>query len=353
MSMTQLQTQPVIVVGVDTHQRTHHAAVLDMAGVVIADREFPATDAGHQAMLDWANDHGLIDRFGVESTGSYGAGLTRLLLVAGVDVVEVNRPDKTVRSRDGKSDPIDAEAAARAVLSGRATAHPKVTTGVIESMRILLVARNSAMKARTAAISQLRDIVTTAPAEIHDTLIVLTGKTRIARAAALRPDMTRLSDPTQTTKLALRNLARRIQTLTQEADDAEKILAGFVAETVPTLLQRPQIGTLTAAQLAVTAGQNLDRFRNEAAFAKLTGTAPLPASSGKSRRMRLNRGGDRQANHALYMIAIGRLINDPETRAYAARRETKDFSRRDVIRCLKRAIARETYNALKQDLLST
>lgn len=353
MTITHALTQPVIVIGVDTHQRTHHAVILDTAGGTLAGREFPVTTAGYQGMLDWAAEHGLIDRFGVESTGSYGAGLTRHLLLAGVEVIEVNRPDKSVRSRDGKSDPIDAEAAARAVLSGRATARPKVTTGVIESIRMLLVARDSAVKARTTAISQLRDIVTTAPEEIHDVLIEVTGKTRVRKAAALRPDMTRVTDPVQAAKLAVRTLARRIQALTSEADDAEKILARLVADTVPTLIARPQIGTLTAAQLAVTAGENLDRFRSEAAFAKLTGAAPLPASSGKTRRMRLNRGGDRQANRALYLIAIGRLQNHPATQAYAARRAAEGLSRRDIIRCLKRIIARETYNTLRQDLLST
>lgn len=353
MTITHALTQPVIVVGVDTHQRTHHAVILDTTGGMLADREFPATAAGYQEMLEWAAGHGVIDRFGVESTGSYGAGLTRHLLLAGAEVIEVNRPDKTVRSRDGKSDSIDAEAAARAVLSGRASARPKVTTGVIESIRMLLVARDSAVKARTSAISQLRDLVTTAPGEIHDTLIGLTSKARVVRAASLRPDMTRLTDPAQAVKLALRTLARRIQALTSEADDAEKILARLVADTVPTLIARPQIGTLTAAQLAVTAGQNLDRFRSEAAFAKLTGTAPLPASSGKTRRMRLNRGGDRQANRALYLIAIGRLRTHPETIAYTAKRKAEGLNPRDIIRCIKRAIARETYNALRHDLLST
>ncbi|MCK3769363.1 IS110 family transposase [Microbacterium aerolatum] len=353
MTITHTQTQPVIVVGVDTHQRTHHAVVLDAAGARLADREFPADTAGHRGMLDWAAGHGLIDRFGVESTGSYGAGLTRQLLAAGVEVVEVNRPDKTVRSRDGKSDPIDAEAAARAVLSGRATARPKVTTGVIESIRMLLVTYNSAVKARTAAYEQMRDIITTAPASLRDTMIGLTGEQRAKKAAVFRPDMTRLPDPEQAAKLALRTLAHRIQDLTAEADAAEKVLDKLVKDTVPTLVSHWRIGTLIAAQLAVTAGQNMNRMRSEAAFAKLTGTAPIPASSGKTRRMRLSRGGDRQANKALHLTAIGRLKDHPETRAYRDRRLAEGLSPKDITRCLKRAIAREAYNALKTDLLNT
>lgn len=168
MTINTTSTQPMVVVGVDTHQRTHHAVILSMDGARIADGEFPATETGHHALLNWAARHGLIDRFGVESTGSYGAGLTRHLLLAEVDVIEVNRPDKTTRARDGKSDPIDAEAAARAVLTGRATARPKLTTGVVEAIRVLMVAHDSAVKARTAAYSQLRDVITTAPADLHD-----------------------------------------------------------------------------------------------------------------------------------------------------------------------------------------
>jgi len=352
MTTTLTPTQTIIV-GVDTHQRTHHAAVLGVDGALLASGEFPATAHGHTALLDWAAGLGVIDRIGVESTGSYGAGLTRHLLLAGLDVIEVNRPDKTTRARDGKSDPIDAEAAARAVLSGRATARPKITTGVVEAIRMLMVAHDSAVKARTAAYSQLRDVTTTAPAELHDTLIALTATMRVRKVVALRPDTTRLTDPTQAAKLALRTLGRRIQTLTDEITATNKTLDRLVADTVPTLIARPQIGTLTAAQLLVTAGQNLNRFRTEAAFAKLTGAAPLPASSGKTRRMRLNRGGDRQANRALYLIAIGRLASDPDTIAYATRRTREGLTRRDIIRCLKRAIARETYNALRTDLLST
>ena len=352
MTSTLAPTQTIIV-GVDTHQRTHHAVALGPDGGLLGGREFAATGAGHAALLDWAAGYGLIDRVGIESTGSYGAGLTRHLLAAGIDVIEVNRPDKSTRARDGKSDPIDAEAAARAVLAGRATARPKITTGVVESIRMLLITRESAVKARTAAYSQLRDVITTAPSELHDTLIGLTGPARARKVVALRPDTTRLTDPTQAAKLALRALGRRIQHLTEEITTTTKTLDQLVADTVPTLIARPQIGTLTAAQLVITAGQNLERFRSEASFAKLTGAAPLPASSGKTRRMRLNRGGDRQANRALYLIAIGRLQNHPETQAYATRRETEGLSRRDIIRCLKRAIARETYNALHTDLLGT
>lgn len=346
-----VQTLQTVIVGVDTHQRTHHAVVLDSEGRRLGDREFPVSDAGYAALLTWAAAFGVIDRFGVESTGSYGAGLTRFLLAEAVDVIEVNRPDRATRVMDGKSDPLDAEAAARAVLSGRVTARPKLTTGVVESIRVLKNTRDSALTARNAALSQLRDLITTAPAELHDTLIGLTAKQRVVRAAAFRPDMTRLGEPLHAAKKALRTYALRIHALDAEIAEIDAVLDTLVAKTVPTLVAMPQVGTQTAAQLLITAGENLHRFASEAQFAKLTGVAPIPASSGKTRRMRLSRGGDRQANKALYLIAIGRLRSHQETRDYVARREAEGLSRRDAIRCVKRYLARTTYNALKHDLL--
>ena len=352
MTTTMSSTQPRrLVLGIDTHQRTHHAALLDLDGTPVADAEFPANEPGYTALIDWAGSHGEITVAGVESTGSYGAGVTRRLLVEGWDLREVNRPDIRTRAAVGKSDPIDAASAARAALSGAATARPKVTTGVVESVRVLLVTRDSAVRHRTAAGLQLRDLITTAPAELHDKLIGMTTRQRVVACVKLRPDLTRLADPAQAVKVALRALAHRIQELDAEIKDADRILDTLVADTVPTLITHRQIGTITAAQLLVTAGQNLDRMRSEASFAKLTGTAPIPASSGKTRRFRLNRGGDRQANKALHIIAVGRLRSDPVTRDYAARRLTEGLGKLDILRCLKRAIAREVFGALRTDLL--
>lgn len=340
-----------VIVGVDTHQQTHHAAVLDENGGVLADAEFPASEAGYQALTVWADTFGRVREYGIESTGSYGAGLVRHVLGAGGSVSEVNRPNIAERARNGKSDPLDAIAAARAVLAGTATGAPKITTGIVETIRVLKTARDGAVKARTAAIGQLRDLITTAPTVLREVLLPLTAKARVTKAAALRPDPARLTDPIHATRLTLRTIAKRIQHLDEEIAATDKHLDVLVRDTVPTLISRPQIGTQTAAQLLITAGQNIDRFRSEAAFAKLTGTAPLPASSGKTRRMRLNRGGDRQANKALHMIAVGRLKSHPETIAYTTRRTTEGLSKLDIIRCLKRAIARQTYNDLKTDLL--
>jgi transposase len=343
----------VISVGVDTHQLTHHAGLLDAAGRELGDREFPATQAGYEDLVAWATSHGQALVFGVESTGTYGAGLAAHLMGAGFEVHEVARPDKTTRAMQGKSDPIDAYAAARAVRAGRAAGWVKAKGGAVEAMRVIKVARDSAVKDRTAAISQLRDVITTAPEALRAELLGLSAAKRVAKALGYRPDPARVVDPTQAVKLTLRALARRISALSEEITEADKILDALVREHLPSLVGLPQVGTQIAAQLAITAGQNIDRMRSEAAFAKLTGVAPVPASSGKTRRMRLNRGGDRQANSALYMVVVGRLRNHPETLAYRTRRETEGLSKKDIIRCLKRYVARETYNALKTDLTTT
>jgi transposase len=357
MSATTVKTQPstqVVVAGVDTHQRTHHAAVLTESGARIGDQEFPATRTGYQQLLDFVAGHGLIAKIGVESTGSYGAGLTVHLLAAGVEVVEVNHPDKLTRARRGKSDAIDAESAARAVLNGTATARPKARTGVVEAIRVIKVPRDAAVKDRTAAFSQLRDLVTTAPTEIHDDLIGLTGRQRVKKAAGYRPDPARADHPIQATKHALRTLAHRIQTLDAEIRQADRILTALVKNTTPSLLAMHQVGPQTAAQMVITAGQNIDRMHSEASFARLCGVAPIPASSGhtSSGRVRLNRGGDRRANSALYMVVTGRLSNHPPTQAYFERRTTEGKTTNETIRCLKRHLARTIYRALRKDLMT-
>jgi hypothetical protein len=345
-------TAPSVVVGVDTHQRTHHACVVDHAGRRLADCEFEASAAGYRALLAWAASFGTLTAAGVESTGSYGAGLTQHLLTEHVAVYEVSRPDKTTRARQGKSDPIDAESAARQVLAGTATGLPKVKTGIVEAIRAVKIPRDSAVKDRGRAACQLRDLITTAPDPIREELLGLSTRQRVARAASYRPDRTRLQDPIQATKHALRSLARRILDLDAEIAEADRALAVLVPRAVPSLLRLHRVGIQSAARLAITAGENIDRMRSEAAFAKLTGVAPIPASSGKTHRHRLNRGGDRHANSALHLVVIGRLKDHQPTRDYLARRHSSHFSKRDAIRCLKRYLAREVYQALRNDLLA-
>ena len=329
--------------------------LLSESGTRPGDREFPAHRAGYQQLLDWIADHGLITVIGVESTGSYGAGLTVHLLAAGIEVLEVTWPDKVTRAKRGKSDVIDAESAARAALNGTATARPKIKTGIVEAIRVIKVPRDRAVRDRTAAFGQLRDLITTAPGVIHDELIGLTGRQRLAKAVSYRPDPSRLDDPVQATKHALRTVARRIQSLDAEIKPADQALATLTKRAAPSLLAMHQVGVQTTAQLVITAGQNIDRMHSEAAFARLCGVAPIPASSGHTSagRVRLNPGGDRQANCALYMIITGRLGNHPPTQAYFARRTAEGKTTAETIRCLKRHLARSIYRALKQDLMTS
>jgi transposase len=357
-----VSTLPVVV-GVDTHQQTHHAAAIDSTGRLLGTAQFPANRAGYEALWRWARRASAagVAAVGVESTGSYGAGLTQALLTtdpedwAGeVDVREVIRPTKTVRTMRGKSDPIDAEAAARAVLAGTATGRPKIKTGAVEAIRAIALTRDSAVKERTAAESQLRDLITTAPDPIREELLPLTTAARVARAARLRPDQATLGDPAQATKYALRALARRILALREEIKAADHALAPLVQAAAPRLLALPQVGVNTAAQMLITGGENIDRLHSEAAFAKLVGTAPVPASSGKTHRHRLSHGGDRAANTKLHLLVLRRLASDPATKAYMQRRSHEPrMDTKAILRCLKRYAAREIYHALKADLLST
>lgn len=334
-----------VIGGVDTHGATHHAAVIDPIGRHLGDQEFPATAVGHRDLTAWLASHGDLIAVGVEGTGSYGAALARQLHAAGITVVEVDRPDRKARRTQGKSDPMDAFAAAMAVASGRAGGTPKTRDGLVEAIRALHVARRGAVKARTAAINQIKGLLITAPAALREQLAGHGTATLITTLARLRPG-TDLADPTAATKKALRALARRYQVLDTEAADHEADIATLVRTANPALLALPGCGPLTAAQLLITAGDNPQRMHSEAAFAHLTGTAPIPASSGQTRRHRLSRGGDRQANNALHTIAITRLRHDERTRDYAERRTREGLSKKDIIRCLKRYIAREVHKAL-------
>jgi transposase len=336
--------------GVDTHGKTHHAAVLDQTGRLLGDAGFAATPAGYQALLAWLCSFGRPVKVGVEGTGSYGAGLARYLSSRQVQVVEVDRPDRKTRRARGKSDPIDAIAAARAVLSGQATGVPKTRTGPVEAIRALRVARNGAVKARTAALNQLAGLITSAPEPLRTDLAGLPTTELLRRCAGLTVDETRLGDPHHATAAALRAIATRIQALTTEIAQADKRLRPLVTRTAPRLSSLFGAGPDVAGQLLVTAGDNPDRLRSDAALAHLCGTAPLPASSGRTDRHRLNRGGDRAANKALYVMTLSRMRHDPRTRAYVDRRTKQGLTKKEIIRCLKRYLVREVHTALIADL---
>jgi len=335
--------------GVDTHKDTHVAAAKDRLGRVLGTQAFPATVAGYTALLEWLGSQGTVVAVGVEGTGSYGAGLARYLTGQDVRVVEVNRPDRAKRRQKGKSDPQDAINAAAAVQSGDATAVPKTGIGVVEAIRVLRTTRVSAVKSRTVAFNQLESLIVTAPAALRETLTGLTGMTLVSRCARLRPGSD-LADPTHATKTALHRLAHRVQLFTDEINDADTELRALTTQAAPRTLARFGVGPDTTAQLLTTAGDNPHRLSSHAAFAHLCGTAPIAASSGRTTRHRLNRGGDRHANAALHRIVIVRLRYCERTQTYLTKRTAQGLSKRDIIRCLKRYVAREIYNTIRADL---
>jgi transposase len=339
--------QAEVSAGVDTHGDTHTAAALDAAGRRLGSRQFPATPAGYRQLLAWLRRQGTLRVVGVEGTGSYGAGLARYLTVEGVVMVEVDRPDRKTRRFAGKSDPIDAEAAARAALAQTQTGTPKDRSGPVEALRNLRVARRSAIQQRSDCQRQIKSLLVTAAEPLRAQLRVLTSSKLIETCAGLRPDQSRIDDPEQATKTALRHLARRHRALSIEIDQLDAVIEPLVAQINPALLSHLGIGPDSAGQLLVTAGQNADRLHSEAAFAMLCGVAPIPASSGKTHRHRLNRGGDRQANAALHRVIICRMRWDPRTRAYVQRRTQQGRTKKDIIRCLKRMLARELYQHLR------
>src|SRR3954454_1059353 len=336
---------PNVFGGVDTHSDTHHAAVIDPLGRHLDDQAFPTTSQGYRALLEWLRSHGQVAAVGVEGTGSYGTQLARVLTAAGLTVFDVNRPDRRLRRQHGKSDPVDAYAAAQAAASGRATIAPKAHDRAAESLRVMHNARASAVKARTQTINQIRSVMTTAPDTLRAQLRNLAAADLIATCARLRPNSDLVS-PTAAAKFTLRRLARRYQELDREISEYDSELSMLAALAAPGLLAIHGVGPETAAGLLAAVGDNPERLRSEAAFAHLCGVAPIPASSGRRDRHRLNRGGNRSANAALYRIAVVRMQRDRRTREYVARRTAQGLQKKDIIRCLKRYIAREVFKAL-------
>jgi transposase len=331
--------------GVDTHLDAHAAAVLDGNGGLLAGASFPATPAGYRALLEWMSGHGHLERVGVEGTGAYGAGLSRFLRAEGIEVVEVDRPNRQTRRREGKSDPLDAVEAGRAVLSGRAAVVPKTADGAVEAIRALLVVKRSARAARIAMLGQIRQLVITGPDDLRAQLQGVSAAEIAARVAGLRPG-SEADTVRHATKLALRTLGRRVLELDADISDLDVQLGRLVTMAAPDLLAVYGVGVHVAAILLAAVGDNANRIRSEAAFAKLCGVAPLTASSGKVTRHRLNRGGNRQANHALWRIVMVRMSSDPRTRAYVERKVAEGRSKPEIIRILKRYVAREVFAKL-------
>jgi transposase len=334
-----------VTIGVDTHLDVHVAHAKDALGRPLATTSVPTTPDGYRGLLGWGQGLGEVQAWGIEGTGCYGAALTRFLRAHGQVVVEVNRPDRAARRRQGKSDPVDAEAAARAVQANDATGLPKSRDAEVEMLRCLRVARSTAVKARTQAINALKALVVTAPEDLREQLRGLSATKLVRAAANLAPG--KLDTPAAATKLALRTLAERHQALSAEVKTLDRELRRLVAAAAPGLLELVGVGSESGGALLVAAGDNPGRLHSEAAFSMLCGSSPIEASSGKTTRHRLNRGGDRQANAALHRIVVIRLRWHRPTRDYLARRTKQGKSKPEIIRCLKRYVAREVFAVLK------
>jgi transposase len=344
MTLTIVKTR-AITGGVDTHADLHVAAALDPLGGLLGVREFPATPAGYARLLEWLGGFGTVCLVGIEGTGSYGAGLARHVAAAGVRVVEVDRSDRQDRRRAGKSDPLDAVSAARAAQSGKARGAPKGRDGSVEAIRALMVAKRSARAERTQTINQARALVLTGPDDLRARFAKHTTAGLVAELASLRP---RPGDVVgYATRIALRELGRRATFLGGQLQRLDELIAPLVTARAPGLLALYGVGPDSAAMLLVAAGDHPGRLRSQAAWAHLCATAPIPASSGKVTRHRLNPGGDRQANHALWQIVITRMSSHPPTRAYVDRRSKEGLSKKEIIRCLKRYAARQVYPHLR------
>jgi transposase len=336
-----------VILGVDTHLDLHVAVALDQLGRRLGEITVSTSTRGYARLLRWAEGFGTVGCVGIEGTSSYGVGLVRYLQCAEIPVVEVERPKRRHLGRNGKSDSIDAEAAARAVLAGEAAGEPKSGDGQVGMIRTLRSVRQSAVKARSQAANQLQALLVTAPEELRQSLRKLPTKALVTTCARFRP-VKEPDDVRTATKIALRSVARRHEVLSEEITELDERLDRLVARTSPGLISLPAIGTHHAAALLCVAGDNPRRLASEASFASLCGVSPIEASSGKVVRHRLNRGGNRDANRALHMICVVRMGSDRRTQQYVARRTAEGKSKREIMRCLKRYTAREVYRVLVQ-----
>jgi transposase len=335
-----------VIGGVDTHKDLHIAAVVTTEGDVLGTQAFSTTRAGYRAMLRWFRSHGDVLRVGVEQTGSFGAELTRHLSLAGVPVLEVTGPEPKQRRAKGKDDELDAIAAARAAQSGQRVQVAKDRSGAVEALRVLRTTRSTAVKCRRATLQQLRNTILAAPDEVREPLRYLTRMQLIRTCAGSRPDAMAWRDAAVATRIALKALARRILDLNDEIAGLDAMIKPLVAELGPRLVELEGVGTENAGAFIVAAGDNPDRLKSEASFAMMCGASPIPASSGKTQRHRLNRGGNRQLNSALHMVVVCRMRTNERTKNYIARRTREGLSKRETIRCLKRYVAREIFHAM-------
>lgn len=334
-----------VIAGIDTHTDTHHVAVISETGEHLADKEFFAVGSGYRTIIEFITTFGTVLAVGVEGTGSYGAEVARVLAREGIQVLEVMRPNRQGRRLHGKSDPLDAYQAAEAALAGSRVSTPKARNGAVEALRVLRAERSTAMRAKVAVMTQIRSILVSAPEALRARYRSMTSTAMIAALEKSRPSAD-VNDPITTTAIVLKRLARRCRALEQELALIDTELDALVTAHAPMLRDLRGVGTDTASQLLVTVGDNPERITTEAKFAALVGVAPVPASSGKTTRHRLSRSGDRQANKAIHHIALVRMSCDARTKTYVSKRRQEGKNSKEIIRCLKRYIAREIYDQL-------
>ncbi|WP_165174118.1 IS110 family transposase [Adlercreutzia sp. ZJ242] len=339
-----------VIGGVDTHRDRHCAAAVDATGAQLGCRFFAADGGGYAELVSWLEGLGELRALGVEGSGGYGAGLCAYAQGRGVPVVEVSWPDRAERRRRGKSDQMDAYHAAASVLSGRAHSPAKDRRGDVEGLRALRVAYEGAVKARTAARNSLHALVAAAPDRMRARLRALPARELVGACASLRAPGEGPLDAERAAEAALRSVARRVRALDGEAAELGALIDAMTLELAPATRALPQVGPQCAAALVLCAGANPGRLASEASFSALCGASPVPVSSGRTDRHRLNLAGDRRANSALYLIAIGRMRSPGESRDFVAARMASGKTKREAIRMLKRYIARQVFHALRRDL---
>lgn len=348
--MTNRPNTNCLILGVDTHLDMHVCVLINQIGIVVDTEQFEVSSAGYAALSRWCDSFGNVQRAGVEGTGTYGAGLCKHLQEKGIKVFEVNRPNRARRRLRGKSDPTDAENAARSVLSEEATAIPKSHDGTVEALRYLVVARKSSVKSKTQTINQLKALLVTAPDKIRQRCYMSSSVKCVESCEALKTEVDSHLESSLVSMLHL--LASRWRFLAAELKEIDKQIKSLTVSSAPTLMQQFGVGSYVAATLMVAAGDNPQRLKKESSFAALCGVSPMEASSGKKQRHRLNRGGARDANNALWTVAMIRMRSDARTRKYVQRRSSEGKSDREIQRCLKRYLARELYPLIVSDLSS-
>jgi len=346
--LTDNNARRTVFVGVDTHRDSHTAVIVDQLGSHLTTIEIPTDRAGYCRLIETVKQAGNVEVFGIEGTGSYGKTLTSQLVDTGFKVVEINRPNRQHRRRHGKTDETDALSAARAVASGSETTLAKETTGSVGIVRLLHNTRRTAMKWRTQTTNQFKALLDESPDNLKHQLQNQTILKAMRTAANYRP-VDCLDSESQMLKQTLKSLAKRWQQLTGEIKELDQQLDQLINKHWPHLLATKGVGVDVAAKLVVTAGSNPERLKTAEQFKALCGVSPVNASSGKTQRHRLNQGGNRQANNALYTIAITRLAHDPETQQYATKQKQKGKTNKEIIRQLKTYIARQTWKQLTQN----